>query len=151
MAEAGEDPFDLARFVQAQESGDTYAHAVDELRRGRKESHWMWFVFPQIAGLGRSATARLYALASLEEARAYAAHALLGERLVECSTLVAQKSDRSAQQIFGSIDALKLRSSMTLFFRAAPEQPVFRRVIETFFDGLDPATEEQLALRSQSP
>lgn len=146
------DPYDLARFVQAQESAGTYGRAVAELRRGHKESHWMWFVFPQIAGLGRSATAKHYALASMAQARAYANHSILGPRLLECSTIVAGHTDRSAEQIFGSIDALKLRSSMTLFCRAIPAERVFQDVLDAFFSGRpDPATDEQLALQDQSP
>ena len=136
--------YDLARFVDAQDSGGTYERALAELRAGRKSSHWMWFVFPQIAGLGRSGMAERYAISSLEEASAYLAHPVLGPRLVECANAVVQHGDRSAEQIFGGIDAVKLRSSMTLFARAEPAEPVFARVLELFFAGPDPATEERL-------
>ena len=135
---------DLERFVTAQDSGGTYQHAVAELRRGRKTSHWMWFVFPQIAGLGRSAMAQEYAISSLAEAQAYLTHPVLGPRLVECAEIVASYRGLSAQQIFGGIDAIKLRSSMTLFARAAPDQGIFRQVIDQYFDGPDPETERRL-------
>ncbi len=115
--------FDLERFVEAQDG--IYPGVLDELRAGRKTSHWMWFVFPQIAGLGRTETSRRYAIGSLDEARAYLAHPVLGPRLIECARLVAGTRAQSAEQIFGSIDALKLRSSMTLFERAAPDEPAF--------------------------
>jgi uncharacterized protein (DUF1810 family) len=139
------DPYDLGRFVAAQDGGGVYDGAVAELRGGRKVSHWMWFVFPQIAGLGRSATARTFAISSIEEASAYLRHPLLGPRLMECTGIVADLQDRTAEQVLGLIDAQKLRSSMTLFMHAAPEQPLFRRVLEVYFDGLpDPATEQRL-------
>ena len=146
MASAGEDPYDLDRFVAAQDAGGTYDQAVAELRRGRKTSHWMWFVFPQIAGLGRSPTAQRYAIASLAEAEAYLAHPVLGPRLREFAGVVAGLSDAaSAEDVLGVTDALKLRSSMTLFARAAPDEPVFGRVLDRWFDGrADPATEERL-------
>jgi uncharacterized protein (DUF1810 family) len=131
---------DLDRFVLAQDAHQTYRQAVSELRRGRKTSHWMWFVFPQISGLGRSAIAQEYAIADLAEAQAYLAHPLLGPRLVECAEIVAGHTDRTAEQIFGGIDAMKLRSSMTLFAAADPDQPVFGRVIDQFFAGPDPET-----------
>lgn len=140
-----DDPHDLTRFVVAQNANGTYTQAVAELRRGRKTSHWMWFVFPQIAGLGQSATTRRYAIASLAQAQAYLAHPTLGPRLVECATIVAARTDRSAEQIFGGIDAMKLRSSMTLFARAAPTEPVFDAVLDSCFDGQpDAATEQRL-------
>src|SRR4051812_699967 len=104
----------------------------------------MWFVFPQIAGLGRSPMAQAYAIADLDEARAYLAHPVLGPRLVECAQLVASHQGVTAEQIFGGIDAMKLRSSMTLFARADPDQPVFAEVLETYFDGPDPETEKRL-------
>jgi uncharacterized protein (DUF1810 family) len=138
-----DDPYDLRRFVTAQDSGGTYQRAVAELRHGRKTSHWMWFVFPQIAGLGHSATSRAFAISSLQEARAYLAHPVLGPRLIECVTIVAQTPDRTAEQIFGGIDALKLRSCATLFLRADPGQPVFGQVLARYFDGQpDPATDQ---------
>jgi len=140
-----DDPYDLRRFVAAQDAGGTYEQAVAELRRGRKVSHWMWFVFPQIAGLGYSPTSRMYAISSLEEARAYLAHPVLGPRLVECATIVAQTQGRTAGQIFGGIDAQKLRSCATLFLRADPGQPVFGQVLAQYFDGLpDPATDQRI-------
>jgi uncharacterized protein (DUF1810 family) len=140
-----EDPYDLERFVAAQEAGGSYQHAIEELRRGRKTSHWMWFVFPQIAGLGQSATSKLYAISSLAEARAYLDHPVLGARLRQCADLLTVRHGRTAEQIFGGIDAMKLRSSMTLFMHAAPEEPVFRQVIEQLCGGVpDPATEQRL-------
>lgn len=139
------DPYDLQRFVAAQDGGGTYQRAVAELRRGRKDSHWMWFVFPQIAGLGRSPAAQRYAISSLDEARAYLAHPVLGPRLIECAGLLTGLRDRSAEQVFGGIDALKLRSSMTLFGHAAPGEHVFRQVLEQYFGGqADPATEDRV-------
>jgi uncharacterized protein (DUF1810 family) len=137
--------YDLERFVAAQDAGDTYLHATDELRRGRKVSHWMWFVFPQIAGLGSSPAARHYAIGSLDEARAYLAHPVLGPRLIECATVLAGQSGRTAEQILGSIDAVKLRSSMTLFHCAAPAEPAFTHVLDQYFGGApDAATEQRL-------
>jgi uncharacterized protein (DUF1810 family) len=134
---------DLSRFVDAQER--VYDDAVRELRAGRKTSHWIWFVFPQIAGLGRSPTAQRYAIASLDEAVAYAEHPVLGERLRECSRILTELEGRSAEQVFGGLDAMKLRSSMTLFARAAPDEPLFRAVLEHFFGGEeDPATLQRL-------
>ncbi len=137
------DSSSLERFVSAQDG--SYAQAVAELRRGRKTSHWMWFVFPQLAGLGRSPTAQHYALASLAEAQAYLAHPLLGPRLRECAGIVAALEGRTAEQVFGAIDAMKLRSSMTLFLRAAPDEAVFGAVLDRFFDGVaDRATDDLL-------
>lgn len=138
-------PHDLSRFVTAQDEGGTYLRAIAELRHGRKTSHWMWFVFPQIAGLGRSFMAQRYAISSLEEARAYLAHPVLGPRLRECARVVADTSAPSAEAIFGGIDAIKLRSSMTLFLRADPSQAVFQRVLDVFFGGkADEATDQLL-------
>jgi uncharacterized protein (DUF1810 family) len=140
-----EDPYDLARFVTAQDAQRTYHRATAELRAGRKVSHWMWFVFPQITGLGHSAVSKKYAISSLAEARAYLAHPVLGPRLAECSALVAALDGHTAEQIFGSIDAQKLRSSMTLFWHADPDEPVFRRVLDQYFGGQpDPATEQRI-------
>jgi uncharacterized protein (DUF1810 family) len=140
------DPYDLHRFVAAQDAGGTYDSAVAELRAGRKRSHWMWFVFPQIAGLGRSPTAQAYAISSLGEAQAYLAHPVLGPRLIECTRIVADLSGRTAEDVFGGIDSLKLRSSMTLFHRAAPDNPLFERVLGIYFGGCpDPATDRLLA------
>ncbi|HEY2440043.1 MAG TPA: DUF1810 domain-containing protein [Solirubrobacteraceae bacterium] len=140
------DPYDLQRFVDAQDAGGAYDSAVAELRAGRKRSHWMWFVFPQIAGLGRSPTAQAYAISSLEEAQAYLAHSVLGPRLTESSRIVADLRGRTAEEVFGGIDSLKLRSSMTLFHRADPENPLFGRVLDAYFGGhADPATDRLLA------
>ena len=139
----------LERFVIAQDAGETYASAVAELRAGRKVGHWMWFVFPQIAGLGTSPMSRRYAISSLDEARRYLAHPVLGARLEECARVLTELSDRTAQDIFGSIDAMKLRSSMTLFARAAPESPLFRDVLDRYFGGLaDDATDGLLRRRA---
>jgi uncharacterized protein (DUF1810 family) len=135
---------DLERFVRAQDSGGTYQRAVAELRNGRKISHWMWFIFPQIAGLGRSPMAQTYAISNLAEAQAYLAHPVLGPRLVECVEVVASHRGLSAEQIFGGIDAIKLRSSLTLFARADPDQEVFREVIDQYFEGPDPETERRI-------
>ena len=140
-----DDPYDLERFVTAQNEGGTFDLALSELRNGRKTSHWMWFVFPQIAGLGQSPMSRRYAISSLAEAKAFLEHPILGPRLIESAAIVAHTEGRSAEQIFGSIDAQKLRSSMTLFLRAAPDEPVFSQVLEHYFDGQpDPATDQRL-------
>jgi uncharacterized protein (DUF1810 family) len=135
---------DLEHFVRAQDSSGTYQRAVAELRKGRKTSHWMWFIFPQIAGLGRSAMAQAYAISDLSEAQAYLAHPVLGRRLIECAEIVVSHQGLSAQQIFGGIDAIKLRSSMTLFARADPDQAIFQQVIEQYFDGPDAETERRI-------
>lgn len=136
---------DLERFVEAQDADGTYERALAELREGRKRTHWMWFVFPQLAGLGNSATARRYAIASLDEARRYLAHPVLGPRLIECARVLAATPGRDASAILGPVDALKLRSSMTLFCLAGPEDPELRAVLDRFFAGMpDPATEERL-------
>ncbi|HKD89831.1 MAG TPA: DUF1810 domain-containing protein [Streptosporangiaceae bacterium] len=143
--QADDDSYHLERFVAAQEAGETFKRATAELRQGRKTSHWMWFVFPQIAGLGHSPTSRLYAISSLAEARAYLAHPVLGPRLAECAEIVCGVVDRSAEQIFGAVDAQKLRSSATLFALADPATQVFRRVLDLYFDGApDPATEARI-------
>ena len=137
-------PYDLERFVQAQEG--VYPHVTDELRRGRKTGHWMWFVFPQVAGLGRSEMSRRYAISSLDEARAYLAHPVLGPRLRECAELMLGAPGRTADEILGGIDAVKLRSSMTLFHRAAPDESVFQDVLDRFYGGdADAATDHILA------
>jgi uncharacterized protein (DUF1810 family) len=141
-----DDPYDLGRFVAAQNAAGTYDRATAELRAGRKASHWMWFVFPQIAGLGQTPTSRTFAISSLDEARAYLRHPVLGPRLAECARLLAGARDRSAEQIFGPLDAQKLRSSMTLFLRAAPDEPLFSQVLSQYFDGRpDPATDRILS------
>jgi uncharacterized protein (DUF1810 family) len=140
-----DDPYDLQRFVAAQDAGDTYGHATAELRSGRKTSHWMWFIFPQVAGLGYSPTSRTYAITSLAEARAYLAHPVLGARLIECAEILTRVPGRTAEQIFGEVDALKLRSCVTLFRHAAPGEPVFRQVLDQYFDGIpDSATEQRI-------
>ena len=132
------------RFVDAQ--AHSYEDAFDEIRAGHKTSHWMWFVFPQIAGLGRSDTARRYAIASLDEARAYLAHPVLGERLKACTRAVLAHRDRSAHAIFGSPDDVKFRSSMTLFSAADPAEPLFRDALAQFDGGQqDPLTVAALA------
>jgi uncharacterized protein (DUF1810 family) len=136
----------LERFIAAQDRGGRYQRAVAELRAGEKTSHWMWFVFPQIAGLGESETSRLYAIGSLAEARAYLADAVLGPRLRGCARIVADTEGRSATRIFGHVDAMKLRSSMTLFAVADEDRgSVFRAVLAKYFDGVpDEATLSRL-------
>ena len=140
-----DDRYDLQRFVAAQDAAGTYDRATAEMRGGRKTSHWMWFIFPQIAGLGYSPASRTYAISSLDEARAYLAHPVLGTRLIECATILARVPGRSAEQILGEVDALKLRSCVTLFMHAAPGEPVFGQVLDRYFDGIpDPATEQRI-------
>jgi uncharacterized protein (DUF1810 family) len=147
------DPFQLARFLKAQQQ--VYAQARAELAGGRKQSHWMWFIFPQLAGLGSSATARHYAIASLEEARAYLGHPVLGERLRECTQLVLQVEGRIVADVFGYPDDLKFRSSMTLFARAAgegrSEDRVFAAALGRYFAGEpDPLTVRLLGSADQA-
>lgn len=133
------DPYNLARFVQAQ--APVYAQVLADLRGGRKRSHWMWFVFPQLAGLGHSALAQFYAIATLEEAKAYLAHPVLGARLRECAGLVLAIQGRSAREIFGPPDDLKFHSSMTLFYRADDSEAVFAQCLRKYFaDREDPQT-----------
>ncbi|MCD5996540.1 DUF1810 domain-containing protein [Pseudomonas sp. CDFA 602] len=133
------DVYDLQRFVEAQQPVLQQVEA--ELQAGKKRSHWMWFVFPQISGLGRSDMAQRYAISGLDEARAYLQHPVLGPRLEHCATLVASRADRSARDIFGSPDDLKLHSSMTLFALVAPGNAAFQDVLDGFFDGEpDPMT-----------
>jgi uncharacterized protein (DUF1810 family) len=131
-------PRDLDRFVSAQAS--VYPSALSELTAGRKRTHWMWFIFPQIAGLGSSPAAQRYAIASLDEARAYLAHPVLGPRLRECADALLAVDGKSAEEILGYPDDLKLRSSMTLFARAADDPDVFEAVLERYYDGPDPRT-----------
>jgi uncharacterized protein (DUF1810 family) len=139
------DSHDLERFTAAQNAGGTYESAVAELRAGRKLGHWMWFVFPQIAGLGLSPMSRRYAISSLEEARRYLAHPVLGARYEECARILTELDGRTAHEIFGSVDAMKLRSSLTLFARAAPANPLFVEVLDSYFGGLaDDATDARL-------
>jgi uncharacterized protein (DUF1810 family) len=133
------DPDGLARFVAAQDAGGTpgsaYQDALAELRRGRKTSHWMWFVFPQVAGLGQSPTSRRYAISSLAEAQAYLAHPVLGPRLAAAARVLVELGADDADGIFGGLDAQKLRSSMTLFHRADPDNEVFGQVLSQYFGG----------------
>ena len=127
------DPYNLQRFVNAQQP--VYQDVCGELRSGKKRSHWMWFIFPQIKGLGQSETARRFAISSLEEAEAYSRHALLGPRLRECSHLVAGLDGCSAEDIFGYPDYIKFRSSMTLFAKAAADNGVFNECLRKYFKG----------------
>jgi uncharacterized protein (DUF1810 family) len=137
------DPFDLQRFVDAQDR--VYAQVLDELRAGRKRSHWIWFVFPQISGLGSSAMAARYAISSVDEARAYLRHDVLGPRLRECTRLVNAVQDRSIGEIFGSPDDMKVRSSMTLFARATTDNGDFVALLARYYDGVqDPLTLRRL-------
>jgi len=134
---------DLDRFVNAQQG--IYDGVLDELRHGRKTGHWMWFVFPQIAGLGHSGMAQRFAMSGLEEARAYVAHPTLGRRLVESARALTDLDTTDADRVLGPVDAQKLRSSMTLFAHAAPDEPVFREVLDHYFDGTeDDATTSRL-------
>ncbi len=134
----------LDRFLEAQDP--IYSDVTAELAAGLKTSHWMWFVFPQVSGLGSSPWAQLYAVASLAEAIDYAAHPVLGARLRECASLVMATGGRSAEEIFGKVDARKLQSSMTLFAVAVPEEELFGEVLERFNEGIaDPATQKILA------
>jgi uncharacterized protein (DUF1810 family) len=140
-----DDPFNLERFVAAQNAGGTYDRAVEELQGGRKTSHWVWFVFPQIAGLGQSPISKQFAISSLEEARAYLRHPVLGPRLTHCTRIVLGTEGRTAEQILGPVDAMKLRSSMTLFGKAAPDELLFGQTLDRYFEGQpDPATELRL-------
>ncbi|MGY1834415.1 DUF1810 domain-containing protein [Blastococcus sp. SYSU DS0510] len=137
------DPFGLRRFVDAQTQ--TYDQALAELRAGQKRTHWMWFVFPQIEGLGRSGMAQRFAISGLDEARAYLAHPVLGRRLVECARALTALDTADPVEVMGGVDAQKLRSSMTLFAHAAPDRPVFREVLDHYFGGVeDDATTARL-------
>ena len=127
------DPFDLARFVSAQR--DTFDRALSEVERGRKTSHWMWYIFPQLRGLGHSATAKRYGIRGAEEAEAYLQHELLGSRLIAISEAVVAVEGRSAREIFGTPDDLKLHSSATLFAHVSEPGSVFHKVIDKYFDG----------------
>lgn len=130
-----DDPFDLQRFVDAQSAGDIDLEALHELREGYKRSHWMWFVFPQVAGLGHSPTAQRFAITGLPEAVAYLQHPVLGRRLRECAGVLTGLAERDPVKVFGPVDAQKLQSSMTLFSLAAPDESVFRRVLDQYFAG----------------
>ncbi len=133
---------DLERFVDAQ--AGTYDQALGQLRVGRKTGHWMWWIFPQVAGLGMSSTSAAYALADLDEAAAYLRHDVLGPRLLACCRALLDLEDATAEQVLGSVDAMKLRSSMTLFAHADPSEPVFREVLERFYDGREDERTVQL-------
>ena len=139
------DGFDLQRFVDAQNAGRTYETALHELRAGRKRSHWMWFVFPQVAGLGQSPTAQHFGVRGLAEAKAYVAHPVLGPRLLAAAAALTGLPGGDPVAVLGSIDAMKLRSSMTLFERADPDEPVYRAVLDQYFEGVpDEATLSRL-------
>jgi uncharacterized protein (DUF1810 family) len=127
------DPFDLDRFVRAQAAD--YKRALAEIKSGHKRSHWMWYVFPQFAGLGQSPTSQHFAISSLDEARAYLAHPILGPRLSECASALLDVHDKTVHQMFGSPDDLKLKSSATLFALVSPDDSVFHRLLEKYFDG----------------
>ena len=146
-----DDPYDLQRFVQAQDAGGTYDAALRELRSGRKTGHWMWFVLPQLAGLGRSPTARHYAVSGADEARAYLAHPVLGPRLRECAQALLDLGSPDPVAVLGSVDAQKLRSSMTLFAHVAPDEPVFAEVLRRCFGGHDDPSTRELLDRSARP
>jgi uncharacterized protein (DUF1810 family) len=135
--------YDLNRFLVEQEH--IYAGVLEELRRGRKTGHWIWYIFPQLAGLGRSQMSRDFAIGSLDEARAYLAHPVLGSRLLECAGALLSIEGSSAEEVLGSVDAMKVRSCMTLFHRAAPDEPVFTQVLDRFYGGVaDAATDDLL-------
>ena len=141
--------YDLARFVAEQQF--VYDDVLEELRRGRKTGHWIWFIFPQVAGLGYSAMSRRYAIGSIDEARAYLAHPILGERLRQCAAIVLGTKGRGAEEMFGPTDAMKLHSCMTLFHRAAPDETVFAQVLDRYYGGVaDNATDARLE-RSDRP
>jgi uncharacterized protein (DUF1810 family) len=130
-----EDPYQLKRFVHAQNLTGTYEAVISELRMGRKAGHWMWFIFPQVTGLGSSNMSRQFGISSVAEAQAYLRHRVLGPRLMECTRILTEITGKSATEILGAIDAMKLRSSMTLFMSAAPEEPLFREVLAHYFHG----------------
>lgn len=145
---AHHDPFDLRRFVEAQASD--YDHALSELRSGRKRSHWMWYVFPQFAGLGSSSTSRWFAITSIAEAEAYLRHPVLGPHLVECCTAVVNIQGRAAHDVFGSPDDVKLQSCATLFARVSQPGSVFEQVLGKYFDGMPDQRTLQLLDASSS-
>jgi uncharacterized protein (DUF1810 family) len=137
------DTFNLERFVSAQDR--VYQRVLSELRAGQKMSHWIWFIFPQVRGLGRSPISMAYAISSRDEARAYLQHPLLGPRLKECTQLLLQVEGRSALEIFGEPDDIKFRSSMTLFAQVSPEDEIFQRALQKYFSGVpDRLTLERL-------
>lgn len=144
------DDSSLRRFVEAQRDHDSYAKALDELTRGRKWGHWIWYVLPQLRGLGRSWTADHYGIAGIAEARAYADHPVLGPRLVACVSAILAHRDTPVRDILGSLDAMKFRSCVTLFSVAAPEVPVFTEALDVFFmSEPDPLTLELLRARGE--
>jgi uncharacterized protein (DUF1810 family) len=144
--------FDLSRFVEAQDTGGTYARALSEIRAGAKRSHWMWFVFPQLAGLGSSPMAQRYAIGSLDEASAYWSHPVLGVRLRECLAALASLPTSDATTVFGHIDAMKLRSFLTLFLRAAPGEKALAQALDRWFGGVaDERTDALLSGSGVSP
>lgn len=147
MGAETDDPYDLRRFIKAQ--APVYAQVCAELRASEKRSHWMWFIFPQIAGLGRSPVAKRYAISGIDEARAYLAHPILGPRLRECTQLILAVPGRTSRQILGDIDSQKFRSSMTLFARTAPEDRLFQDALDKYFAGeADEMTLLKLEVRS---
>jgi uncharacterized protein (DUF1810 family) len=133
VTENSKDPYDLSRFVQAQEY--SYDQALSEIRSGRKQSHWMWYIFPQLEGLGFSATSRRYSIKSIAEAEAYLGHPILGPRLVECCEAALRVEGRSASDIFGYPDDMKLRSCATLFALVSPAGSVFHQLLDKYFHG----------------
>ena len=150
MSRVASDPHDLQRFVDAQ--APVIDQVLEELRAGRKRSHWMWFVFPQLRGLGASSMAQHYGIASLEEARAYLAHPVLGPRLRQCCALMLAVPGRGAHEILGSPDDLKFRSCLTLFALAAPQEPVFGAALQRFYEGQpDPRTQDLCARAEDWP
>jgi len=139
-----DDPYNLQRFVDAQQP--VYASVLSELKRGRKHGHWIWFIFPQLKGLGHSANSEFFGISSLQEAGAYLQHPVLGQRLRECTALVNALQGDSAADIFGGIDAMKFRSCMTLFVHATPQNQTFAQALEKYFEGIsDPATMRYLS------
>ena len=149
VGDVAADPYDLERFVWAQDAGGTHDAALAELRRGRKTSHWMWFVFPQVAGLAHSAMSRQYAITSIDEAVAYLRHPMLGPRLRTAAATLTALDVRQADDVLGDVDAQKLQSAATLFHRAAPADPVFAAVLERFFDGVPDAGTDRLLQRGR--
>jgi uncharacterized protein (DUF1810 family) len=148
MADATADPYNLDRFVQAQE--DDYQQALREIRNGRKQSHWMWYIFPQFEGLGFSPTSKLYSIKSLAEAEAYLRHPVLGPRLLECAAAALGVQGRSALEVFGSPDNLKLKSCATLFARVSPAGSVFHQLLDKYYQGeQDAATLRLLGITGQ--
>lgn len=144
---SADDPYDLERFVAAQRP--SYERALAEIKAGSKRSHWMWYLFPQLAGLGLSPTSKKYAIKSLDEARAYLAHPILGPRLAECTSAALAVENRTAREIFGAPDDMKLRSCATLFAQVAGDDSVFKRLLDKYFDGAPDAATLRLLGRNQ--